>query len=234
MKYITSKSSLSKICLFITLKFCLLSVPTAVASDAGEWQSLFNGKDLNGWKILGGKHKFYVENNEIVGEAVRGAGNTFLCKGPYHNFELHLEVKLDGLSNSGIQIRSALGTFKHRSGKMKPCVMGPQIEITPNNSGAIFGEHCGKDNNHRGWISGRNIVKTAEEKKAFKADQWNHIKIVANGNSMKIWVNGVPTTDCNDAATNKEGLIGLQVHMSGRDGSKVRFRNIKIRKLPAQ
>ena len=33
----------------------------------GQWVSLFNGKDLTGWKQLGGEAKYEVKKNEIAG-----------------------------------------------------------------------------------------------------------------------------------------------------------------------
>jgi len=55
-----------------------------VASAGGplkkkQWTPLFNGKDLKGWKQLGGTAKYHVENNEIVGTTVLQTPNSFLA-----------------------------------------------------------------------------------------------------------------------------------------------------------
>ncbi|MFT4093761.1 MAG: DUF1080 domain-containing protein, partial [Niabella sp.] len=34
---------------------------------SAQWQTLFNGKDLSGWKQLNGKARYEVKNGEIVG-----------------------------------------------------------------------------------------------------------------------------------------------------------------------
>ncbi|RMG60668.1 MAG: hypothetical protein D6722_20615, partial [Bacteroidetes bacterium] len=46
------------------------SSPQSESAPAGEplpWASLFNGRDLSGWQILGGDAHFYVEDSAIVG-----------------------------------------------------------------------------------------------------------------------------------------------------------------------
>lgn len=69
---------------------------------------LFDGQTLNGWKVESGKAEYRVEDGAIVGKTVEGAGNTFLCKGPFRDFVLDLDVKCDPALNSGIQVRSHL------------------------------------------------------------------------------------------------------------------------------
>src|SRR3954464_10159460 len=99
----------------MTLMSKLLAVPAAVVLSilltglalAGDgWIMLFDGKTLDGWVVRGGKAKYRVEDGMIVGQTVDGSANTFLCKGPYADFELELDVLCDKQLNSGIQIRS--------------------------------------------------------------------------------------------------------------------------------
>ncbi len=71
------------------------------------WQQLFNGKDLTGWKQLNGKAKYEVRGNEIVGTTVSNEPNSFLVtEKEYGDFILELELKADTSMNSGIQFRS--------------------------------------------------------------------------------------------------------------------------------
>src|SRR5436190_12241853 len=78
------------------------------AGQPGEgWVELFNGKDLDGWVVRGGKAKYRVEDGQIVGSSVPNTANSFLCtKKDYGNFILELEFKVDPKLNSGVQIRS--------------------------------------------------------------------------------------------------------------------------------
>jgi hypothetical protein len=55
----------------------LLALP-AIAAEA-EWTTLFNGKNLDGWKRHSGTAEYRVEDGAIVGKTVAGSPNTFLC-----------------------------------------------------------------------------------------------------------------------------------------------------------
>jgi hypothetical protein len=47
-----------------------------------------------------------VENGVLIGTTVDGSSNTFLAIGPFKDFELEFEVKVDDELNSGVQVRS--------------------------------------------------------------------------------------------------------------------------------
>ncbi|MNL14124.1 hypothetical protein D3C87_1350540 [compost metagenome] len=66
--------------------------------------------------------------------------------------------------------------------------------------------------------------------KAFKANQFNKVRIEAIGDEVRIWLNDIPTAAVIDTLDRK-GIIGLQVH-SVPDrlvGQKVYFKNIRIK-----
>ncbi len=69
-------------------------------------------------------------------------------------------------------------------------------------------------------------------KAAFKGGQWNRYRIVAQGDHIQSWVNGVPCADFHDDL-DASGFIGLQVHgiKKGTGPFQVRWRNIRIREL---
>ena len=60
---------------------------------------------------------------------------------------------------------------------------------------------------------------------AFRPGEWNHYRIECVGPTIRTWVNGVPTTDY-DEAWESEGVIALQVH-SGNN-TRVRWRNFRF------
>jgi len=209
-------------CLFRSLLIALLLyIPssTAAADDSG-WNSLFNGRDLTGWKQRNGTAVYKVEDGTIVGTTTQGSPNSFLCtERDYGNFELEFDVKLDTQLNSGVQIRS-LSTPEYQNGR----VHGYQAEIsTDGNAGFVY------DEARRGWLSkDRN---NAQAKAAFKDGQWNHYRVICQGDSIKTWVNGVPVADLTDSMT-KSGFIGLQVHSVGGDPHwQVRWRNLRLKEL---
>ena len=74
-----------------------------------------------------------------------------------------------------------------------------------------------------GWRWGSNFVE--KTKGAFKRYGWNRYRIHCVGPHIRIFVNGVPTTDYVDTM-HREGYIAVQHH--GEKGKIYRFRNIRI------
>ncbi|NUQ63086.1 MAG: DUF1080 domain-containing protein [Pirellulales bacterium] len=184
----------------------------------GEWRSLFDGKNLDGWEKHGGKAEYAVEDGAVVGHSVSNTQNTFLCtKDLFKDFELMFEVKVDDALNSGVQLRSQI--------KENDRVFGPQVEIaaSPDGAGYIYGEATG-----RGWLS-----QDRPKQNVFKNGEWNQYRVLCKGPNIKTWINGEPVADLTDEPSNHEGFIGLQVHGVGARAEPlyVRWRNIKIREV---
>jgi len=201
--------------------FLMLISSCLFASDENGWVSLFNGKDLAGWKQLNGKAKYEVVNGEIVGTTVANTPNSFLTtEKDYGDFILELDLLVDNRMNSGIQFRS-LSKTDYNNGR----VHGYQCEVDPADrawSGGIY------DEARRGWLYP--LDQNPLGRTAFRRGEWNHYRIEAIGNSIRTWVNGIPCADLIDDMT-PEGFIALQVH-SIRDaseaGHQIRWKNIRI------
>ena len=198
----------------------------AQQQESKGWISLFNGKNLKGWVQRNGTATYRVEDNTIVGKTEVGSPNSFLCtKKDYGDFELMFEVKVDDLLNSGVQIRSK-SVPEFRNGR----VHGPQVEIAiDGTAGFIFGEAMGK-----GWFS--RDLSNEQARAAFKRGEWNSYRVLAQGLSIRTWINGVPVANLTDDISKMDsGFIGLQVHGlepgTGDGPFEVRWRNLKIRKL---
>jgi Domain of Unknown Function (DUF1080) len=201
----------------------------ASAVDEKGWESLFDGKSLDGWTVRGGFAEYKVEDGCIVGNTVKGSRNTFLCKGDFEDFVLELEVKCDPRLNSGIQVRSHVyqkDDSEPQNRRRAGIVFGPQCEIARRKTGtaARF-----QDEGRRGqWLA---AIKP-EAKDAFDDDGWNRYRIVVQGNRYRSWINGKPASDFTDDM-DSHGFIGLQVHGIPEDAGpyQVRWRNIRIHLL---
>lgn len=194
----------------------------ATVSAQGDWESLFNGKNLKGWKKLNGAAEYRIEDGAIVGVSRVNTPNTFLCTDKtYGDFILELSFKVDEGLNSGVQFRSN-SKPDYRNGQ----VHGYQYEIDPSGrawSGGIY------DEGRRGWLYP--MTKNPSAQKAFKPGEWNKLRIEAIGDRIRTWLNGVPTADLLDRA-DADGFIALQVHGIGDnaalEGKTVRWKNIRI------
>jgi hypothetical protein len=206
----------------LLLCFTLNAFGQSVNVNSGKnWNSLFNGKDLSGWKQLNGKAKYEVRGQEIVGTTVADEPNSFLVtEKEYGDFVLELELKADTSMNSGVQFRS-LSKPDYQKGR----VHGYQVEVDPSArqwSGGIY------DESRRGWLYTLELNPAA--KTAFKNGDWNTYKIECIGNVIRTWVNGVATAYLVDAET-KKGFIALQVHSVNKPeqvGKEIHWRNIRI------
>ncbi|WP_262248326.1 3-keto-disaccharide hydrolase [Parapedobacter soli] len=193
-------------------------------APADNWQPLFDGESLDGWKVVGGEAPYTIEDGAIVGTMTAGTPNSFLItEQEYGDFILELDIKLEGeTTNSGVQTRSHLDQAANEG---RGRVYGRQVEIDPTErawTGGIY------DEARRGWLYPLDL--NAEAKSAYKKEEFNHIRIEAIGNETKTWVNGTPVAYVVDTV-DASGFIGLQVH-SIRDealaGKKVYFKNIRI------
>ncbi len=195
-----------------------VAAPPPKAGPDG-WISLFNGKDLAGWK--GDPAIWRVENGYISGRIDKVGYNTFLiCDHAFADFVLELDcmlIKGPDFTNSGIQYRSKI------LDPAKWVVGGYQADMGEGWWGACYEER------------GRGVLwkPTAEAKKAARPySEWNRYVIEAKGNVIKQTLNGVVagTLDDSDAAKRAaSGVIALQYHKPG--GFEVRFRNIRIKIL---
>jgi len=219
------KSVTTKALLYLGFLATTLFSFQAYAQNANQkgWTNLFDGNTLNGWKAVGGKAPYEVQDGAIVGTMTKKTPNSFLItEKEYGDFILELEIKLEGNStNSGVQTRSQ---FDPKANNGMGRVYGRQVEVDPSSrawTGGIY------DEARRGWLYPLDLNERA--KSAYKAEEYNHIRIEAIGNELKSWVNGVPVSYVIDTIDAK-GIIGLQVHSipDELDGKKVYFKNIRI------
>ena len=190
----------------------LILVSAMPAREASaQYKSLFNGRDLSGWRTHG-TEKWYVENGELICESGPDKGYGYLSTDkPYRDFTLRLKFKQEANGNSGVFIRSSIEGTK---------ISGWQVEVAPLNShtGGIY-ESYG-----RGWL----IQPKPGDEKWLKTGKWNELKILVKGDEVTSWLNGHRMVYLKDAKIGAgNGFIALQIHDGG--GIKVRWKNIEIK-----
>ena len=127
----------------------LLAVPGALAQPsnrpkdlAPQWESLFNGKDLTGWKNVG-HEKWVVEGGVIHGKGVSKEYGYLATEKSYKDFHLSLRFKCEADGNSGVYIHTA---FEEGTPRI---IAGRQIEIDRtlnHHTGGIYGDG-------KGWVA---------------------------------------------------------------------------------
>ncbi|MFM9964565.1 MAG: family 16 glycoside hydrolase [Planctomycetaceae bacterium] len=216
-----------------------------VAADDDGWQTIFDGKTLDGWD--GNPDFWRVEEGTITGQTTADKptkGNTFIIwrKGETADFELKLEYKIVG-GNSGIQYRS----FEVPNEKWVIGGYQGDFEAGDTYSGILYGERfrgilCNrgqktvlkkKDGKFAAEVVG-SVGDTKEIQAKIKKEDWNSYRIVAKGFHFQHFINDVATADCTDEddARREKGVLALQLHAG--PPMKVQFRNIKIKQAKSK
>ena len=222
----------------------------AVAEPATGWRTLFNGADLDGWD--GDPKLWSVRDGVIHGETTpeqKANGNTFLIAQDLllEDFELELSFRCNATNNSGIQYRSKHIT--EGTPKNPWVVRGYQHEIRnennlPNVSGFIYdeggkrGRICAVGERAEWTDAGKvvtgELIDQAGFEKLFRLDDWNDVRIVAEGNRLRHFLNGTLILDFTDdyALARRTGILALQLHAGAPMWAE--YRAIRVRPLPAE
>lgn len=185
----------------------------ASVQDDGS-KPIFDGKTLAGWVSRGGG-KWSVDDGCILGETGTGAYGWLCTEKKYGDFELQMETKLEGLGNSGVQVRSAIDD--------KDLMVGYQFDLdrTRPSSGRLY------DEARRLLLM--DVPQDPAARTALKAEEWNTFKISCVADHLRSWVNGIAIVDYVDSV-DLDGILALQVH-SGKLPVRIRFRNLRIKDL---
>ncbi len=195
-------------------------------NDEQGFVQLFDGKTLNGWKLVKGRGPGYVIKDGTIVCPLDGGGNLFTEK-QYANFIFRFEFKTEPGGNNGIGIRAPL--------EGDAAYQGMEIQILDDGHEKYKGKI--KSEQHHGSVYDVIPARTGYLK---PAGEWNTEEIMANGSHIRVTLNGVIILDADlnlvkeesvlkkhPGLKNKNGHIGFLGH-----GSLVEFRNIRIKALP--
>lgn len=173
-----------------------------------QWISLFNGKDLSGWKLA---HNaiWTVEKGVIVGrwDPAKPGGGWLMSEREFSDFVLRLEFRGEPKdANSGVAIRDPL------HGAKDPAYTGYEIQIL--------------DKPNAKMPTG-SIYAIQQAKYLPLKDGWNTMEITARGTHMVVLLNREKVAETHNDRSLK-GSIGFQAHSKDET---IYFRNIQIREL---
>jgi arylsulfatase A-like enzyme len=184
------------------------------AEGGGGWVELFNGENLDDWAPLAEGEVRAVDGE--IRMLAKGKNLWLLHEQEFTDFVLEAEVMMPADDyNSGIGFRCVKAGSKPK---------GYQCEVAEEESGMIYAIGAGWV-----WPKGDREKKKFREMAggAFRSGDWNRIRIRAEGDRIRAWINGALTADVRDGHFSS-GAVALQHH--GKGGVH-RFRNIRIKKL---
>lgn len=214
--------------------------PASVPSQDEEgFIQIFDGKTLQGWD--GDTTYWRVANGSLTGQVTPLTllkTNIFIIwrGGTPGDFELKTEFRI-ATGNSGINYRS------EELNDIPDALKGYQADIDGRNkyTGQNFEERGRATLAERGEkvmisLANREVTGSLGSSDSLKAliqsGSWNNCHIIAKGNKLQHFINGVLMTDVidNDEVSRKQsGLLGLQLHLG--PPMKVEYRNIRLKQL---
>jgi hypothetical protein len=189
--------------------------------STSEWQPLFNGRSLEGWKHVG-PGEFVVENGTL--KSVGGMGLLWYTGEKFGNAVIRVVYKVSGDSNSGVFIRIP----EQPTEPWMPVNKGYEVQIDDSD-----------DDWHRTGVL-YSFTKTLAQP---KTGEWNTMEITLEDERTVVTVNGTKVTDFKEGSPVPEkkekyepdrgkraasGYIGLQNH---NDKDVVYFKEVSVRKL---
>jgi len=188
--------------------------------------TLFDGTNMHQW--TGNTTDYVMEDGNIVLiPPSKGSGGNLYTKKEYADFIIRFEFQLTPAANNGLGIRTPM--------EGDAAYVGMELQILDNEH-PVYKDLF--DYQYHGSVYG---VIPAKRGYLKPVGQWNYQEVIAKGSHIKITLNGTVILDgdimeASENGTidgydhpglhNKKGHIGFLGH-----GSKVKFRNIRIKVL---
>ena len=192
------------------------SIHASAEDKKSDWVALFDGESTKGWTPRAKVESFVAKNGEL--QLVSKVNVWVVSDLKMADFEVEAEVKIP---TDYAGFNSGLG-FRLIGEKGKP--KGYQCEIDRGKPGGIYGIGMG------GWLYPGKETGAEYKKRSkglFKPEEWNKLRVVCKGPSIKTYVNGKLVAEV-EHKQSLEGHFGIQHH--GKGGT-VAFRNLRARKI---
>ena len=181
----------------LTMVACaLLMACAATGEDKSPWVSLFNGKDLSGWKVHG-KATWSVQEGVLVG--VGGMGHIY-TDAACSDFEFKGTFRISeqgSKANSGLYFRA-----------------NPPVDNVDGFPKGYEAQICNSQDAYTGWLwkPGKPTGKATEL--LTKDGEWFTYRIKAVGGHIQFWINDKPVMTYDDTEY-KTGHFAIQGHNPG-------------------
>jgi hypothetical protein len=218
-----------RLALSSALVFSLVLAPPLVAQQAeAGFTSLFDGKSLAGWTLIGGRGEGYAVKDGVL-YCAKGGGGKLLTDKEYSDFVLRFEFRMPAEgSNNGLGIRAP------REGDA--AYQGIELQILDEK--AALAEKWGKlkETQFHGSVYDVIAAKRGAQK---PAGQWNAQEVTVKGRKITVVLNGQTILDADlDSVKDPEvlkkhpGLARTSGHIGFLGHNDfIEFRNIRIKEL---
>lgn len=194
-----------------TVAAALLLLATSIAMaeipPTADLPTIFNGKDLAGWKVVGEPY-WKVVDGAIVGENDAAMkGSMLYTEKSYGDVIVEGEVRYSGRIDSGIMVRK------------------PELQVQIGESSSL------KRDMTCSFYTGT-YPEEARAPKAgalLKPGEWNRIRVEAKGDTFTVWLNGEQVSQYTSDDYRTPAPIGLQIHPNIQ--MKVEFRDLRAKAL---
>lgn len=198
--------------------------PVYTPEEVG-FEPLFDGSSLFNW--TGNTTDYYPVNGELVVDPKRGGKGNLYTKKQYGDFHMKFDFQLTPGANNGLGIRTPL--------EGDAAYVGMELQILDNTS-PIYAKL--QPYQYHGSVYG---IIPAKQGFLKPVGEWNEQEVIAEGNRIKVILNGEVITDGDivqaikdgtpdhkehPGLLNKTGHIGFLGH-----GSPLKFRNIRIKEI---
>ena len=205
----------------------LLTIATALTAAHHEegFTQIFDGKSLNGWKLIGKTGQGYlVEDGKLVCPP-KGGGNLFHEK-EYSDFVLRFEFKLEDGSNNGLAIRAPMQ-------ESSLAYEGMELQIIDNTSERY------KD--IQPWQKHGSLYHVFPAKTGYlkPRGEWNQEEVTVKGRTVKVVLNGHTILDVNMDKVKDPEIVAKHPGLKRKSGhigflghnEPIAFQNIRIKEL---
>jgi WD40 repeat protein len=191
------------------------------------WVSLFNGKDLSGWKAhTKGASVWRVEKGVLLGEGRAGDNHLFSERGDYADFHFRFEARISKGGLHGQGFRARLGGPGLAEGYLTQSNGGHEAKEQTGSLFLIRKEQIGQ------VLLGGQILQ-AVQSAAVPADTWFTQEVIARGNHIVVQLDGKPVVDYIDPENSfRRGHFVLDAVLPQLAGSRIAFRKIEVKELP--
>lgn len=193
------------------------------------WTALFNGKNLEGWEVIGDGLWMVLRDGTLLGQCP--PRKPFLnqawlyTKKDFGEFDLQMDYWQPVGGNSGVSIRD--------TSRARYAIAGPEHDSNRNPSHIGYEIQLGSSSspNYKFGVSGSVYLLDGAKPGVQRDGDWNSLEIESRNDLIRVRVNGeVVSQHPGLPERPKTGPIGLQLH---NKDTIVMFRNIRIREVPA-